>query len=114
LGAVVTNCRTLNDLKLAIVGFRKQGPRWHHMRRREFTALIGGAAAFPLVARAQRNREPRKVGILFPGVLGTERVRFFTEGLTSEPGSEKAILVVRSAEGKTNCLASTRANWRLR
>jgi putative ABC transport system substrate-binding protein len=74
------------------------------MRRREFTALIGGAAAFPLVARAQQNREPRKVGILFPGVLGAERVQLFTEGLTSQPGSEKAILVVRSAEGKDQLL----------
>jgi putative tryptophan/tyrosine transport system substrate-binding protein len=76
----------------------------HHMRRREFTALIGAAAAFPLVARAQQNREPRKVGILFPGVLGAERVRLFTEGLTSEPGNEKTILVLRSAEGQNQLL----------
>jgi putative tryptophan/tyrosine transport system substrate-binding protein len=74
------------------------------MRRREFTALIGAAAAFPLVARAQQNREPRKVGILFPGVLGAERVRLFTEGLTSEPGNEKTILVLRSAEGQNQLL----------
>jgi putative ABC transport system substrate-binding protein len=74
------------------------------MRRREFTALIGAAAAFPLVARAQQNREPRKVGILFPGVLGAERVRLFTEGLTGEPGNEKAILVLRSAEGQNQLL----------
>jgi len=59
---------------------------------REFTALIGGAAAFLRSSRAQRNREPRKVGILFPGVLGAERVRLFTEGLTSEPGSENSDL----------------------
>jgi putative tryptophan/tyrosine transport system substrate-binding protein len=74
------------------------------MRRREFTTLIGAAAAFPLVARAQQNREPRKVGILFPGVLGAERVRLFTEGLTSEPGNEKTILVLRSAEGQNQLL----------
>lgn len=65
------------------------------MRRREFTVFIGGAAAFPLVAHAQQKREPRKVGVLFPGVLGAERVRLITEGLTSEPSSEKAIAMLR-------------------
>jgi putative ABC transport system substrate-binding protein len=74
------------------------------MRRREFTALIGVAAAFPVLARAQQNREPRKVGILFPGMLGAERVRLLTEGLSSEPGSEKTILVERSAEGQNQLL----------
>ena len=103
IGAVVTNCRTLNGSN-CYSWVPQAGSRWHHMRRREFTALIGGAAAFPLVARAQQNREPRKVGILFPGVLGAERVQLFTEGLTSQPGSEKAILVVRSAEGKDQLL----------
>ena len=74
------------------------------MKRREFIGLVGGAAALPLVARAQ-NSGPRKVGILFPGVLGADRERLITEGLTSELGSEKVILLARSAEGDDRLLA---------
>jgi len=74
------------------------------MKRREFIGLVGGAAALPLVARAQNSR-PRKVGILFPGVLGADRERLITEGLTSELGSEKVILLARSAEGDDWLLA---------
>jgi putative ABC transport system substrate-binding protein len=74
------------------------------MKRREFIGLVGGAAALPLVARAQ-NSGPRKVGILFPGVLGADRERLITEGLTSELGSEKVILLARSAEGDDWLLA---------
>jgi ABC-type uncharacterized transport system substrate-binding protein len=70
------------------------------VRRREFIAALGGAAAWPVVARTQQNSGLRKVGVLFPGVLGDERERLITEGLISELGGEKAVLLVRSAEGK--------------
>jgi putative ABC transport system substrate-binding protein len=75
------------------------------MNRRAFTLLLGGASLWRLGAQAQSSRAPRKVGILFPGVLGAERERLINEGLTSELGGEKAILLVRSANGDDRLLA---------
>jgi putative ABC transport system substrate-binding protein len=55
------------------------------MRRREFITLLGGAAAWPLAARAQQPERMRRIGVLI-GLLegdpeGQERLGAFRKGL---------------------------------
>ena len=54
------------------------------MRRREFIGLVGGAAAWPLAARAQRAGNMKRIGVLFGGAENEEgrgRLAAFNEGL---------------------------------
>jgi putative tryptophan/tyrosine transport system substrate-binding protein len=55
------------------------------MRRREFITLLGGAAVFPIAARAQQRERMRRVGIILPASSDDAeyqvRVGAFLQGL---------------------------------
>ena len=65
------------------------------MRRREFIGLIGGAAAWPLVASTQGQERPYRVGVLVPGVTGDTRyqawVQVFREALAAEGWNDSKV-----------------------
>jgi putative ABC transport system substrate-binding protein len=76
------------------------------MRRREFITLLGGAAAWPLAARAQQAKVPR-IGVLYIGLADAEAFKKeIREGLR-ELGyveGKNIAFEFRSAEGKLDLL----------
>jgi len=55
------------------------------LKRREFISLIGGAAAWPLAARAQQGERMRRIGVLMnlasDDAEGQARLAAFRQGL---------------------------------
>jgi putative ABC transport system substrate-binding protein len=74
------------------------------VKRREFIGLVGGAAAWPLTARAQRAARVRTVGVLMGFANDAEakaRVQAFEQGLETEGWSvgQNLRIEYRYAEG---------------
>jgi len=62
------------------------------VKRREFVTLLGGAAAWPLAARAQQGERMRRIGVLLnlaaDDPMGQARVAAFVQGLKAAGWSD--------------------------
>ena len=78
------------------------------MRRREFIALLGGAAAWPLAARAQQARKVPRIGLLSPFSHSDTALwhQAFLEGLRDLGWVEGKTIIIeyRYAEGRNDRL----------
>src|SRR5262245_52444158 len=103
---LLLRCTGLNHCKTCYTWSVILGLRDKPMRRRQFIALLGGAAAWPLAARAQQGRLARVGALVLTGTdaqaLGSE----LREGLRELGYVERRNFVfeVRSADGNANRL----------
>ena len=77
------------------------------MKRREFITLLGGAAAWPLAARAQQAERMRRIGALMnlaaddPEALG--RITAFVQGLQQLGWTDGRNVRIGCTVGGTQC-----------
>jgi putative tryptophan/tyrosine transport system substrate-binding protein len=83
------------------------------MKRREFITLLGGAAAWPLAARAQLPQRVRRIGVFMPGVADDPeyeaRNAAFLQGL-----GELGWMCASTTGGgpaMSSAIARSRPNW---
>jgi putative ABC transport system substrate-binding protein len=85
------------------------------MRRRNFITLLGGAAAWPLAARAQQTAKPPTVGVLGPGTPSSygQWVATFVRRLHELGWIEGRTVTIeyRWAEGRTERAADIAAEF---
>jgi ABC-type uncharacterized transport system substrate-binding protein len=77
------------------------------MRRREFIALIGGAAAWPLMARAQQQLKVARIGALYIGLADAQSFEKEFKDEMRELGyveGQNVAYQFRSAEGRLDRL----------
>ena len=93
---------------------RRRGDR---VRRRQFITLLGGAAAWPLAARAQQPVRMRRIGILMPGAADDAESQVglaaFHQGLAllGWTVGRNVRIDTRWATANAAELADTRRNW---
>jgi putative tryptophan/tyrosine transport system substrate-binding protein len=77
------------------------------MRRREFITLLGGAAAWPLAARAQQGERMRRIGVLISGSIANDpelldRRAAFLQGLQQLGWTDGGNIRIDIREGAGN------------
>ena len=87
------------------------------MRRRDFITLLGGAAAWPVAARAQQGGRVRRIGVLEGGAEDDtdtkERLAAFQQGLERlgwSEGRNVRIAVASRLTGQIN-FSLLQKNW---
>jgi putative tryptophan/tyrosine transport system substrate-binding protein len=86
-------------------------------KRREFIGLLGGAAAWPLTARAQPGEKMRRIGVLIPvaeaDLIGQARLGAFLHGLQQLGWADGRNIRIdtRWALAIWTSYANTRGNW---
>ena len=85
------------------------------MRRREFIAGLGSAAAWPVVARAQQGDRVRRIGVLVPGgdPLASPTYAAFTQTLAALGWAvgRNLRMDLRWGGGDTNRIRALAQSW---
>ena len=81
--------------------------QFDRVKRREFITLLGGAAAWPLAARAQQPGQLARIGFLTLATGPTPAIKGFQHGLQQlgYVEGQNLILIFRWAAGQTDRLA---------